>query len=54
MTDQQMMAAILKSIQTDSNLMTMMRAAISNNIGNLNTAHLQALCAALGIDTGAS
>lgn len=51
MTDQQKIQAILQAIQTDSNLFTVMRAGIANNIGNLDTAHLDALCQALGIPT---
>lgn len=51
MTNQQMITAILNAIQTEANLNTMLILMITNNIGNVSTAQLQAMCAALGIPT---
>lgn len=51
MTNQQMIDAILQSIQNDAKLLTLMRASIAQNLPNLETARLQILCAALGIST---
>lgn len=51
MTNTQMIAAVLNSIQTDANLMTLLRLMVANNIVNVNTAQLQAMCNALGIVT---
>lgn len=51
MTNQQMVAAILQSIQTESNLVLLLQAMIANNINNVPTAQLQAMCAVLGINT---
>jgi hypothetical protein len=50
MTNAQMIAAILAAIQTQANLTTLLQLMISNNIGNVQTAQLQAMCKALGID----
>lgn len=46
-----MITAILNAIQTEANLNTMLILMITNNIGNVSTAQLQAMCAALGIPT---
>lgn len=54
MTNQQMIAAILSSIQTQSNLVLLLQAMIANNIVNVPTANLQAMCTVLGIDTSGS
>lgn len=51
MTNQQMIAAILNSIQTESNLILLLQTMIANNISNVPTANLQAMCAVLGIST---
>lgn len=51
MTNQQMITAILNSVATDSNLIILLRLAVTTNIGNVSTAQLQAMCAALGIPT---
>lgn len=51
MSNQDMITAIITAIQDNAKLMLVMRIGIMNNIGNLDTVHLQALCAALGIDT---
>lgn len=50
MTPQQMITAILASIQTQSNLNLLLITMISNNIGNVPLANLQAMCTVLGID----
>lgn len=50
MTNQQMIAAILNSIQTQSNLVLLLQAMISTNIGNVPTSNLQSMCTVLGID----
>lgn len=52
MTNQQMITAIVSSIQTDANVLLVMRAIITNNVPNVSTAQLQAICAVLGINTG--
>lgn len=51
MSNQDMITAILTSIQTESNLVILLQAMIANNIGNVPPAQLQAMCAALGIPT---
>lgn len=51
MTNEQMIAAILSSIQTQSNLLILMQAMIADNIANASTTDLQAMCQALGIPT---
>lgn len=51
MSNQDMIAAILSAIQTDDNLHKLLRAMIANNIGNVPTANLQAMCLVLGIAT---
>lgn len=50
MTNAQMVTAILTAIQTQSNLLILMQLVIQSNIGNVQTAQLEAMCAALGID----
>ena len=54
MSNQDMINAILTSIQTQSNLNTLLQLMISNNIINVSTAQLQAMCAALNINTSGS
>lgn len=51
MSDQDMIIAILNSIQIDTNLFMLLRAMIANNINNVPSANLQAMCALLGIST---
>lgn len=51
MSNQDMITAILTAIQTDSNLLLLLRLMIANNIGNVQTPQLQAMCTALGIAT---
>lgn len=51
MTQDQMIAAILQSIQTDANLLLIMRLMIANNINNAPLANIQGMCTALGINT---
>jgi len=51
MTNQQMIAAITSSIQTDANIIILIRALITNNLTVVSTLQLQAMCAALGITT---
>lgn len=57
MTNQQMISAILSSIQDDAKLMTLLRLIIANNIRNIVPAddspspQLIAACQALGIPT---
>lgn len=51
MSNQDMINAILASIQTESNLILLLQAMIANNIGNVSTQQLQAMCALLGIPT---
>lgn len=46
-----MIAAIINSIQTDANLIILLRQAVTNNIGNVPTYQLQAICTLLGINT---
>lgn len=51
MTDDQMKAAILNAIQSDANLLTLIRAAISNTIAGAQTITLQTAMAALNLPT---
>lgn len=57
MTNEQMIAAIISAIQTDANLITLMRLMLSNNISNVvppddsPSPQLLAACHVLGIDT---
>lgn len=51
MSNQDMITAILSSIQTEGNLELLLRAMIANNLPNVSTIQLQNLCAALGIPT---
>lgn len=51
MSNQDMINAILASIQTDANLFLLLRTMITNNIVIVPTAQLQAMCAVLGIPT---
>lgn len=51
MTNQQMITAIVSSIQTDANTVLLMRALITNNLSNVTTAQLINICAVLGIST---
>lgn len=51
MTDQQKIQAILQAIQTESQLVLLLQTMIANNIGNVPSAQLQAMCQVLGIQT---
>lgn len=51
MTNAQMVTAITNSIQTDANLIILIRLLLTNNLPNGSTIQLQAACAALGIVT---
>lgn len=51
MSDQDKITAILSSIQTDANLLALLRLSVTRNIGFVPSANLDAICAALGIDT---
>lgn len=57
MTNQEMVAAILQAIQTESNLVILLQIMIANNINNLipsdgsTSPQLLAACNALGIQT---
>lgn len=51
MSNQDMITAIINAIQTDANVIILMRTMITNNIVNVPTPNLQAICAALGIPT---
>lgn len=57
MTNQQMALAIIQSIQTDSNLLILLRLMITNNLPNVIptdgslSPQLMAACQALGIQT---
>lgn len=60
MTNQQMIAAIIQAIQTDTNLLILLRLSVTNNIvnvipadGSLSTQLLMA-CQVLGINTSGS
>lgn len=51
MSNQDMITAILNSIQTESQLIILLQAMIANNIGNVSSAQLVAMCQILGIAT---
>lgn len=51
MTDAQKIQAILTAIQDTPTLLTLMRLMISNNIINVPSVQLTAMCTALGIPT---
>lgn len=57
MTNQQMLQAIIQSIQTDSNLIILLRLVVTNNLPNVIPAdgsispQLLAACNSLGIKT---
>jgi len=51
MSDQDMINAILASIQTDANLILLMRYLMTETVPVQATGELQAMCAALGIAT---
>lgn len=51
MSDQDMITAIINAIQTDSNLILLMRAVVTNNIGNVQTSQLQAMMTLLNLPT---
>lgn len=50
MTQQQMIVAIINAIQTDENVILIMRVGITNQLPNVQLTQLQNLCTALGID----
>lgn len=60
MTNQQMIAAILQSIQTDSNLLILLRVIVANNISNVIpqdgslSPQLLIACQALSINTSSN
>lgn len=49
MSDQDKITAILASIQTDANLLILMKLIVANNIGNASTTQLNMICQVLGI-----
>lgn len=49
MTDMQKIQAILAAIQTDSQLMLLLRTMITNNIVNVPSANLDAMMIVLGL-----
>lgn len=49
MSQADMIAAIINAIQTDSNLLILLRGAVTNNIGNVPILQLQAIMTALGL-----
>lgn len=49
MSDADKITAILNAIQTDVNLMLLLRIMIANNIGNVPSANLDAMMHALGL-----
>lgn len=49
MTDQDKITAILNAIQDNNQLMLLLRTMISNNIVNVPSANLNAMCYVLGI-----
>lgn len=49
MTNQQMITEILNAIQTQNNLNTLLILMITNNIGNVSTLQLQAMCQVLNL-----
>lgn len=51
MTDEQMIQAIIQSIQADDKLIVLIRASVTMNIPIQVTPRLQAICTLLGIDT---
>lgn len=51
MTNAQMIAAIIAAIQTDANVILVMRAVVTNNLPNVSTTQLTNICTILGIDT---
>lgn len=51
MSNQDMITAILNAIQTDENVIILVRALITGNIPNVPTATLQAAMQALGLTT---
>lgn len=50
MSDQDMINAIVTSIQTQANLILLLQTMISNNIQIQPTLKLQSICTILGID----
>lgn len=54
MSDQDMITAIITSIQTQANLILLLQTMISNNIQFKSTNDLQTICAILGINTSRS
>lgn len=51
MSNDAMIAAILAAIQTDANLLILLRALVNHNVPLVSTAQLQGMCNALGIST---
>lgn len=49
MTDQQKITAILQAIQTDSNLLKLLRLSVTNNLSNVPSAQLDIIMQALGL-----
>lgn len=49
MDQQDMITAIINAIQTDANLIILMRGAVTNNIGNVSITQLQSIMTALGL-----
>lgn len=51
MSDQDKVTAILTAIQDNNQLMLLLRTMITNNINNVPSANLTAMCYLLGIST---
>lgn len=50
MSDSDKITAILNAIQTDENLMVLLRLMINTNIGNASSAQLDGMMLALGLN----
>lgn len=51
MTDQQKIAAIIAAIQTDANVILLIRAMISVKLPTMDSTQIQNICTVLGIVT---
>lgn len=50
MSDADKITAILSQIQTDSQLLALLRLSVTRNLPNVPSAQLDAICTILGID----
>ncbi len=50
MTDQDMIAAIVSALQTQSNLLLLLTSQVTNSVQSMQTSQLQQICTILGID----